>query len=118
MTYSLERYRDEFTSVSLGEKTTQISREGCVGLASLVGLKKLRTAFAGNRVAYACDRRAKATRSLRTCEDNSLAIATVVDEIAEPRPDMNIKVAAFTVSEKSSNTSTYMLPSVNTPKHG
>ena len=25
------------------------------------------------------------------------------DEIAEPRPDMNIKVAAFTVSEKSSN---------------
>ena len=40
-------------------------------------LKKLRTAFAGNRVDYACDRRAKATRSLRTCEDNSLAIATV-----------------------------------------
>ena len=27
------------------------------------------------------------------------------DEIAEPQPDMNIKVAAFTVSEKSS----YML---------
>ena len=26
------------------------------------------------------------------------------DEIAEPRPDMNIKVAAFTVSEKSSYT--------------
>ena len=26
------------------------------------------------------------------------------DEIAEPHPDMNIKVAAFTVSEKSSNT--------------
>ena len=25
------------------------------------------------------------------------------DEIAEPRPDMNIKAAAFTVSEKSSN---------------
>ena len=25
------------------------------------------------------------------------------DEIAEPRPDMNIKIAAFTVSEKSSN---------------
>ena len=25
------------------------------------------------------------------------------DEIAEPHPDMNIKVAAFTVSEKSSN---------------
>ena len=28
----------------------------------------------------------------------------LADEIAEPRPDMNIKVAAFTVSEKSSNT--------------
>ena len=26
------------------------------------------------------------------------------DEIAEPRPDMNINVAAFTVSEKSINT--------------
>ena len=29
---------------------------------------------------------------------------SVTDEIAEPRPDMNIKVAAFTVSEKSINT--------------
>ena len=28
----------------------------------------------------------------------------LADKIAEPRPDMNIKVAAFTVSEKSSNT--------------
>ena len=28
----------------------------------------------------------------------------LTDEIAEPRPDMNIKVAAFTVSEKSINT--------------
>ena len=28
------------------------------------------------------------------------------DEIAKPRPDMNIKVAAFTVSEKSINTCT------------
>ena len=28
----------------------------------------------------------------------------LADEIADPRPDMNIKVAAFTVSEKSSNT--------------
>ena len=27
----------------------------------------------------------------------------LADEIAESRPDMNIKVAAFTVSEKSSN---------------
>ena len=29
---------------------------------------------------------------------------SLADEIAEPRPDMNIKVAAFTVNEKSSNT--------------
>ena len=28
---------------------------------------------------------------------------SLADEIAERRPDMNIKVAAFTVSEKSSN---------------
>ena len=30
---------------------------------------------------------------------------SLADEIAEPHPDMNIKVAAFTVSEKSSITS-------------
>ena len=29
---------------------------------------------------------------------------SLADEIAEPRPGMNIKVAAFTVSKKSSNT--------------
>ena len=29
---------------------------------------------------------------------------SLADEIAEAHPDMNIKVAAFTVSEKSSNT--------------
>ena len=29
---------------------------------------------------------------------------SLADEIAEPHPDMNIKVAAFTVSEKSGNT--------------
>ena len=28
---------------------------------------------------------------------------SLADEIAEPHPDMNIKVAAFTVSKKSSN---------------
>ena len=28
---------------------------------------------------------------------------SLAGEIVEPRPDMNIKVAAFTVSEKSSN---------------
>ena len=30
--------------------------------------------------------------------------SSLAAEIAEPHPDMNIKVAAFTVSEKSSNT--------------
>ena len=29
---------------------------------------------------------------------------SLADEIAEPHPDINIKVAAFTVSEKPSNT--------------
>ena len=29
--------------------------------------------------------------------------SSLADEIAEPRPDMNIKVAAFTVNEKSIN---------------
>ena len=29
---------------------------------------------------------------------------SLADEIAKPHPDMNIKVAAFTVSQKSSNT--------------
>ena len=29
---------------------------------------------------------------------------SLADEIAKPHPDMNIKVAAFTVSEKSINT--------------
>ena len=33
----------------------------------------------------------------------------LADEIAEPRPGMNIKVAAFTVSEKSFNTQTYSM---------
>ena len=31
---------------------------------------------------------------------------SLADEIADPRPYMNIKVVAFTVSEKSSNTKT------------
>ena len=31
-------------------------------------------------------------------------VPSLADEIAEPRPDTNIIVAAFTVSEKSSNT--------------
>ena len=34
---------------------------------------------------------------------NKPDVPSLADEIAEPHPDMNIKVAAFTVSEKSSN---------------
>ena len=37
---------------------------------------------------------------------------SLADEIAEPHPDMNIKVAAFTVSEKSSNTNVIWIVSV------
>ena len=33
-----------------------------------------------------------------------LDFPSLANEIAEPHPDMNINVAAFTVSEKSSNT--------------
>ena len=33
----------------------------------------------------------------------------LADEIAEPRSDMSIKVAAFTVSEKSINTLQYLI---------
>ena len=35
---------------------------------------------------------------------NKPDVPSLADEIAEPRPDMNIKVAAFTVSETSINT--------------
>ena len=35
---------------------------------------------------------------------NKPDVPSLAYEIAEPHPDMNIKVAAFTVSEKSSNT--------------
>ena len=34
---------------------------------------------------------------------NKPDVPSLADEIAEPHPEMNIKVAAFTVSEKSSN---------------
>ena len=34
---------------------------------------------------------------------------TLADEIAEPRPNMNIKVATFTVSEKSINMFSYKI---------
>ena len=35
---------------------------------------------------------------------NKTDFTSLADEIAKPHPDMNIKVAAFTVSEKSNNT--------------
>ena len=38
---------------------------------------------------------------------HSSEILALADEIARPRPDMNIKVAAFTVSKKSINTSLF-----------
>ena len=38
----------------------------------------------------------------------------LADEIAEPRSDMNIKVAAFTASEKSSNISIVMIKQLST----
>ena len=44
-------------------------------------------------------RGSKSLLNLYQIINNSLA-----DEIAEPRPDINIKVVAFTESEKSSNT--------------
>ena len=45
-----------------------------------------------------------ATKSLLTLYRIKLDSPYLADEIAEPRPDMNIKVAAFILSEKSSNT--------------
>ena len=41
---------------------------------------------------------------------------SLADEVAEPRPAMHIKVAAFTVSEKSINTCDYLLKS-NTQRY-
>ena len=37
----------------------------------------------------------------------------LADEIAEPRPDMNIKVAAFISSEKSINTDNQDSPNIS-----
>ena len=50
--------------------------------------------------------RLRGSRSLFTLYQiiNKTCFPSLADEIAEPHPDMNIKVAAFTVSEKSSNT--------------
>ena len=41
---------------------------------------------------------------------NKPDLHSLVDKIAEPRPDIIIKVAAFTVSEKSINTKKKILP--------
>ena len=50
--------------------------------------------------------RLRGSKSLLTLYQiiNKLDFPSLADEIAEPHPDMSIKVAAFTVSEKSSNT--------------
>ena len=40
-------------------------------------------------------------------------VTSVADEIAETHPDTNIKVAAFTVSEKSSNIVYVQTPHLN-----
>ena len=45
----------------------------------------------------------KYTHFCATQTTNLFLIEPLADKIAEPRPDMNIKVAAFTVSEKSIN---------------
>ena len=49
--------------------------------------------------------RLRGPRSLLTFYQiiNKPDFPSLADEIAEPRPDMNIKVAAFTLSEKSIN---------------
>ena len=50
--------------------------------------------------------RLRGSKSLLTLYQiiNKKWVPSLADEIAEPHPDMNIEVAAFTVSEKSSNT--------------
>ena len=47
---------------------------------------------------------------------NKTYFPSLADEIAEPQPDMNIKVAAFTVSEKSSNTCNISFSRVHLPE--
>ena len=50
--------------------------------------------------------RLRGSKSVLTlCQNiNRPDFPSLADEIAEQHPDMNIKVAAFTVNEKSSNT--------------
>ena len=49
--------------------------------------------------------RLRGSKSLLTLYQivNKPDVPSLADEIAKPHPNMNIKVAAFTVSEKSSN---------------
>ena len=47
--------------------------------------------------------RLRGSKSLLTLYLIKPDFPSLTDGIAEPHPDMNIKVAAFTVSEKSSN---------------
>ena len=51
-----------------------------------------------------CTTFARPKRLINSLPNDESDFPSVADEIAEPRPDMNIKVAAFTVSEKSINT--------------
>ena len=48
-------------------------------------------------------RGSKSLSTLLITKPDFPTLLIIADEIAEPRPDMNIKVAAFTVSEKSIN---------------
>ena len=60
--------------------------------------------------------RLRGSKSLLTLYQiiNKSDFPSLADEIAEPHPDINIKVAAFTVSEKSSNTQQYYRPNFKT----
>ena len=44
---------------------------------------------------------------------NKTDFPSLGDELAEPRPDMNIKVTAFTVSKKSNNTDGKLLITIH-----
>ena len=52
---------------------------------------------------HACLRGSKSLLTLYLIIKKKTYFPSLADEIAEPHPHMNIKVAAFKVSEKSSN---------------
>ena len=56
---------------------------------------------------HACLRGSKSLLTLHQII-NEPDFPSLADEIAKPRPDMNIRVATFTVSEKSINTNVLM----------